>query len=164
MVATLFVGAGACGPKRNAPGGLIVPAPVPADVDVGSIQLAVVVGPNVALEQVHYSLGGNGIAPRTGDIAVTAIGATPSVLVGGVPAGVGYLVELTSAATDGVTTCSGHALVDVIANATSGVNVVLLCRAPSKNGSVSVSVIINACPQVGFTTAAPVRASVARWT
>src|ERR1051325_4456174 len=67
--------------------------------DVGAIGLAVTLSPGVTLNTVAYRITGNGITPITGNIDVSASSATVSLLVGGIPAGNGYLLELTGTST-----------------------------------------------------------------
>jgi hypothetical protein len=124
--------------------------------DLGTARLAIMTSPGVNIATVNYTISGNGITPRTGTIAVSNPGATVSVLVSGIPAGMGYIVELTATSTDGNTMCSGTSMpFAVVAGQTTLVSVRLDCRAGNNNGSVSVNGVFNNCPAINSYTAAP---------
>lgn len=118
--------------------------------DVGTVGLAIKLSNGVNLNKVSYKVTGNGIAPITGDIDTTGQGTTVSVLVQGIPAGMGYLIELTGTSVDGSTVCAGSATFNVEAAKTTAVNVPLQCRAAKTTGSIVVNSSLNACP--GFTS------------
>ena len=108
-----------------------------AVTDTGSVGLAVKLSTGVTVDKVSYTISGNGITPVTGTILTTDPGATISVLVNGLPAGMGYTVTLSATGSDGVTTCGGSSTFNVVANQTSTV----LYRSPFlvfKGGSIKV--------------------------
>jgi len=128
--------------------------------DVGTVGLAVKLSPGVDVDKVDYKITGNGITPVTGSIVVSDPGASVSVLVNGLPAGLGYLVELTAVSTDGKTTCGGSGTFDVVANQTSSVTVALQCKTPKTTGGVVVGGTFNNCPALTSYTAAPLAVAV----
>ena len=144
--------AGAC--DRAEPGAANVTS------DVGSISLALNLSPSVVVGAVQYSLTGNEIVPIAGVIDVMSPGATPTVAIGGVRAGVGYLVELQAQSVDGQTSCDGTGTVDVVAGLTSSVTVIMQCRGPATDGQVVVSGGFNNCPHLTSYTGSPIAVSV----
>lgn len=130
------------------------------DPDVGSIALALSLSPSVVVNAVQYSLTGNGIVPIVGQINVTDPGATPTVAIGNVHAGLGYVVELQAQSTDGQTSCDGTGTVDVLAGLTSTVTVIMQCRGPASGGVVVVSGGFNNCPHLTSYTGSPIAVSV----
>jgi hypothetical protein len=123
--------------------------------DAGSVTLAIRLSPGVEIKKVDYKVTGNGITPITGSVDTTNVATTATVLITGIPAGKGYLVELSSTAADGVTVCGGSATADVEAGKTTSVTIVLQCRSPRTTGAISVSATFNACPTLTSITAAP---------
>jgi hypothetical protein len=126
---------------------------------VGDVSVGLHIGPTT-LASVHYQFSGNGISPRVGDIDVTANGATPSLVLGGIPAGNGYLLSLTAVSTDLASTCAGSATVNVVAGAVTPVTIELFCRRPDGNGEVVVNGDLHFCPSIGSFEASPLRASI----
>lgn len=132
----------------------------PGAQDVGTVGLALTLSANVTVSVVNYSITGNGITPRTGPINVSDPAATPSVQVGGVPAGTGYLVTMTTTSADGQTTCNGSGMVDVIANQVNFITVIMQCRAVGTTGVIDVGGGFNNCPAITSYTGAPATVSV----
>jgi len=156
LVATL-TGLGGC--DRHEPTGQ-PPAVDPGAENLGTVGLALTLSSNVSVSVVDYSITGNGITPRTGPINVADPGATPSLQVGGVPAGAGYLVTLTATSTDGQTMCNGSGMVDVVANQVSLITVIMQCRATGTTGVVNVGGGFNNCPVVTSYSGSPATVSV----
>lgn len=127
---------------------------------VGAVGLALSLTANVTVSAVDYSITGNGITPRTGLINVSDAAATPSLQVGGVPAGSGYLVALTASSVDGQTTCNGSGMVDVLANQVSLITVVMQCRATGTTGVITVGGGFNNCPSITSYSGAPATVAV----
>lgn len=117
--------------------------------DLGSVGLAISLPGGATVSSVHYSVkNSSGTEVRFGDIATTDPGATVSVVIGGVPAGMGYTAILTATASDG-TSCAGTSLpFTVTANMSTTVNVLLLCRGVVTNGTVAVNGTIDNCPSI----------------
>jgi Lamin Tail Domain len=121
---------------------------------VGGVGLALQVAPGISLGAVSYSITGPGGFARSGAFD-TSHSTTPSATIGGLPAGDGFSVALSATASDGATQCAGSAPFSVVAHATTGVTVHLLCHEPSKAGSVLVNGSLNVCPVVDGVSATP---------
>jgi hypothetical protein len=135
--------------------------PGPDDVgNVGILGLSLELSSAVTADVVTYGITGNGITPLTGQIAVSDPGASPSVQVGGIPAGDGYVVTLTAQSTDGQTTCAGSGTVDVIANQLNAITVVMQCRTVGTTGVIGVMGSFNSCPTVTSYSGAPATISI----
>ena len=132
----------------------------PGAQDPGTVGLALTLSANVTVSAANYSITGNGITPRTGPIDVSDPAATPSVQVGGVPAGTGYLVTMTATSADGQTSCNGSGMVDVVANQVNYITVVMRCRATGTTGVIDVGGGFNNCPAITSYTGAPATVSV----
>jgi hypothetical protein len=132
----------------------------PVEDSLGSVSLAVTLSSTAVINAITYNLSGNGIVPLVGQINVTDPAATPTAAIGGVPAGLGYLVTLSATSADGLTSCNGSAPVDVVAGQSSGVTVILQCRGPDTGGVVVVSGGFNACPAITSYSGSPVVVSV----
>jgi hypothetical protein len=130
------------------------------DDPIGTIALAVTASQSVVIDSVSYDVSGNGITPRSGQINVSDPGSQPSVVIGGVPAGTGYVVTMGAQSVDGQTSCAGSGVVDVRANETSGITIILQCRGPSAGGIVVVTGGVNNCPRITSYSGAPVTVSV----
>jgi Lamin Tail Domain len=122
--------------------------------DVGGVGLALQVAPGVSLGSVSYSITGPGGFARSGAFDESH-STTLSATIGGLPAGDGFAVALSATASDGATQCAGSAPFSVVAHATTGVTVHLLCHEPSKTGSVLVNGSLNVCPVVDGVSATP---------
>jgi cysteine-rich repeat protein len=129
-----------------------------ADPDTyGSTTMQITLPSGQTINSVQYRITGNSITPITGSVNVSGPGSTVSFLIGGIPQGMGYLVELTATTTDGVTTCGGQATFNVIAGQITQVTVALQCQGDNNGG-----VVVNGvwCPTIASYTASPLAASV----
>lgn len=99
---------------------------------------------NVTIDEVTYAITGNGIAPIGGVIDTSGPGTTVSFSVS-VPAGEGYLLELSAASTDGERSCRGSTPFDIQAGQTTSVLVGLSCK---RTGDVNASGEFNHCAEV----------------
>jgi len=160
VLACAVVAVGGCDRRERA--GPTVPAGQddPGTQLVGAVGLALSLAANVTVSAVDYSITGNGITPRTGLINVSDAAVTPSLQVGGVPAGSGYLVALTASSVDGQTTCNGSGMVDVLANQVSLITVVMQCRATGTTGVITVGGGFNNCPSITSYSGAPATVAV----
>jgi hypothetical protein len=127
----------------------------PAGATTGEIALSLSVANGVVINSVGYQLTGNGIIPLGGMINVSDPGASASLFISSIPAGTGYLIELTARSTDGGTTCEGRASFDVVASATSMVQLLLNCTAPPSTGTVVIGGTVNSCPVIGMVSVSP---------
>jgi hypothetical protein len=132
----------------------------PVDQNLGTIGLGLTLSSTVTVSAVTYGISGNGIVPLSGQINVSDPAATPSAQVGGIPAGVGYLVTLTAQSTDGLTMCAGSGMVDVRANQLNSVVVAMECRATGTTGVIDVGGSFNSCPVVTSYSGSPATVSV----
>ena len=144
---TLSMGALAvnCSHKDNAPSS-----------DIGSVGLAITLPGGATVSTVHYSVKNSAMVEvRAGDIPTSDPGATISVVLGGIPAGTGYVVALSGMASDGTQCMGASTPFAVMANMSTTVNVLLLCRGVISNGTVAVNGTVDNCPTVNSFTVSP---------
>jgi hypothetical protein len=122
--------------------------------DVGSVGLALSVAPGVTLLAASYTITGPNSFSKMGNVDLTSASAV-SFVVGALPAGSGYSIEIDATSSDGGTTCGGTATFAVTAHQTTAVNVHLLCHLPATTGSVSINGQINVCPIADGVSANP---------
>ena len=149
-------GATACGAEDPAPG---------SDADArdvehaGQVGLSLNIGPDVTVNTVTYEIIGNGFT-KTGSIDVSQSN-TISALIGGIPAGNGYTINLHGVdATNPSITCGGSAVFNVTAGQTTAVPVRFQCTLPRGNGSAIVTGTGNVCPRIDGISAEPSETSV----
>ncbi len=120
--------------------------------DAGAIGLALQVSPGNNVSSATYTISGPNGYESAGTVAV---GDSPDVpvVVQHLPNGVGYQMEVSGTASDGVTQCQGTASFDVANNATSTVLVHLVCGVPS--GDLQLNGTINICPMLDGLSANP---------
>ncbi|HSY38117.1 MAG TPA: lamin tail domain-containing protein, partial [Polyangia bacterium] len=116
--------------------------------------IALQLAPGISLNSVAYAISGPAGFTRSGSVDVSQ-SATVSATIGGLPAGTGFTIALTSADTSGSTQCMGSAPFSVTAGATTGVTVHLLCHEAPTTGSVLVNGTINQCAVVDGLSANP---------
>ena len=122
--------------------------------NTGTVGLQLQVGNSITVNAISYDISGNGFH-KAGSINVQN-SRTIAAIIGGIPAGTGYVITLTaSAANDSTLTCSGSATFNVAAGTSTTVQVHLECKVPPKTGSISVSGSLNICPTVDALTANP---------
>ncbi|HEY4186524.1 MAG TPA: hypothetical protein VGP07_15715, partial [Polyangia bacterium] len=78
----------------------------------GAIDFGLQVSSGVNLATVNYTITGPNAFTKTGAINVST-STKLTTTIGGLPAGVGYVITLTSTATDGSTTCAGSGTFDI---------------------------------------------------
>ncbi len=127
--------------------------------NIGSLGLTLLAG-GVTLNGIDYTITGPAGYTKAGRIDVS--GSTQiSAVIGGIPAGIGYTVSLSASdAGNPATTCAGSASFNVTAGATTSAQVHLLCKAPPKNGSVTINGTLNVCPNVDALSVEPADTSV----
>ncbi|NNE20334.1 MAG: hypothetical protein HKN10_17835, partial [Myxococcales bacterium] len=101
-------------------------------------------GNSVTLDEVLWTLTGNGMAPMSGAIDTSAPGATPSVEVFGLNPG-SYRIELEASADGGEIRCEGTAPFDVTEGVSTEVAVLLRCKVGQRFGAVRVNGKVNIC-------------------
>jgi hypothetical protein len=118
----------------------------------GAVGLALQVSPGNTLSSATYTISGpNGYASA----GTVAVGDSPDVpvVVQHLPNGIGYELQVSGSASDGVTLCEGSATFDVTNDATSTVLVHLTCGVPS--GDVQITGTFNICPMLDGLSANP---------
>jgi hypothetical protein len=128
--------------------------------DSGSLSLGLVLGDEIVINSVSWTISGNEMAPMSGDIDTSAPGATPSVEVFGLPPGDGYVIELAATSEDGTVSCGGSAEFGVVVNAATSVMVRLNCKLPEGFGSVRVNGKVNICAELIKAVVSPLQTSV----
>ena len=108
---------------------------------------------------VDYAITGNS-QNITGTIPVALAGNSVSVLVGGVPEGMGYTVTLTAQTTDTLSNCEGSNGFDVIAGQTTDVAVAMHCVKKLDSGNVLVNGTLNQCPTIDAFSVQPLQTEV----
>jgi hypothetical protein len=105
----------------------VTPGTPAGDGDVGSFSMNLTLGAGIQLCQVTYDVSGNGFH-KTGTVNVAG-SSTASVVIGGIPIGTGYVVQLTAQdAAHKLTGCAGSASFDIAGGATAQVPVHLTCH------------------------------------
>jgi len=117
---------------------------------------ALVISPGVTVSSATYTISGPDDFASAGTVPV---GDSPdlSIVLGGLPIGTGYEIDVASTASDGVTTCEGSALFDVTGSPTT-VPVHLVCGVPT--GDVQVTGSLNVCPVLDGLEASPAEARI----
>ena len=125
-----------------------------ATEDVGSVGLALSLGPGVTVSSASYTISNANGFSRTGSVDVSQ-SCTLSFVIGGLPVGAGYTIEIDATTSDGGASCAGSAGFAVTARATTAVNVHLTCHEGARTGSVAVNGTINVCPVADGISANP---------
>jgi hypothetical protein len=96
----------------------------------GALSIAVVVPPNLQIDTINYQLTKTGFS-QAGSLNVAQSG-TISGVIGGIPAGTGYTLALTTTdVAKTFTSCAGSSTVAVTGGTTTPVSVAIECRLPS---------------------------------
>lgn len=114
---------------------------------------------SIVLDEVLWTLSGNGMAPMSGAIDTSAPGATPSVEAFGLNPG-SYMVDLEGVTDDGETRCRGSAPFDVTAGISTAVAVLLRCKVGQRFGAVRVNGKLNICSELTKAVVAPLQTSI----
>ena len=126
----------------------------------GSLNLNLELAEGIVINEVDWTLSGNGMAPMSGTIDTSAPGATASVEVFGLAPGENYLVELEATSEDGEVTCRGSAEFDVQVGVATDVMVFLNCKRPARLGGVRVNGKFNICADLAKVVVSPLQTSV----
>ncbi len=121
---------------------------------VGSIGLALQLGPGQTLDTVAYTITGPNNFVKTGTLNVSH-STTVSGTIGGLPAGNNFTISLNGTTTSGGTNCLGSGTFNITAGQTTMVTVHLTCHEAPTTGSVSVNGTLNICPQIDSLSASP---------
>jgi hypothetical protein len=133
--------------------------PVEAAGATGSAELGLVLGPGLSINTLDYALTGPSSFSRMGTFDV-ANSSTFTATLGGLPAVAGYGITVTGTASDGQTSCGGTATFNITAGMTTPVTLHLLCREPTRAGSVKITGGFNVCPVVDGLSANPAEVAV----
>ena len=118
---------GAPGPGTVGPEGTQAPGGPGADPGVGSFSLSLTLGGGAPISEVSYDVSGNGFH-KAGVIDVAA-STTVATVIGGIPIGRGYLLQLTAQDTEHrLSGCTGSASFDIPTATTVPVPVHLSCH------------------------------------
>ncbi|MEM8605921.1 MAG: hypothetical protein AAGF92_02400, partial [Myxococcota bacterium] len=128
---------------------LSVQLDISPDIDAGE----------VVIDEVDWTLTGNGMTPMMGTIDTSASGATASVEVFGLSPGA-YNIDLEATSVDGETTCKGGAMFSVDSGVATDVGVMLRCRKGSRLGAVRVNGKLNVCAELTKAVVSPLQTSV----
>jgi 2',3'-cyclic-nucleotide 2'-phosphodiesterase/3'-nucleotidase len=126
----------------------------PDTTRTGLLNLAVDGASTIVVDSVGYGLTGPEGYAKSGAID-THDSATVSTVIGGIPAGTGYIISLSATSRDRATTCAGSAGFDIVSHTTTAVTVHLSCRQQPRTGSVSVNGTFNICPMIDAVSANP---------
>jgi hypothetical protein len=115
------------------------PSSQSTDPNVGSISMDLTVGGGYKFAQVSYDVSGNGFH-KAASIDVSA-SATLATVVGGIPFGTGYKLQLNAQDTaHALTPCVGSATFDIASAATTTVPVHLTCHQVPQTTAAAVPV------------------------
>jgi hypothetical protein len=121
--------------------------------DAGDVHMALDVA-GVSLGTISYVVTGPASFTKTGLLDVSH-SATITGDVGGLPAGTGFSIALNATSIDGGSTCTGSQGFDIVAHQTTSVTVHLVCKVPTKVGSVSFNGALNLCPEIDAVGSTP---------
>lgn len=125
---------------------------------IGDLAVELSLGDAVVLSELRYEITGNGF--RKQGSANIENSRTVKFVVGSIPRGNGYMIELRATdKNDAETRCSGQATFDILAGKTSRAQVHMQCRLP-RPGSVLVTGDLNACPVIEGVTVLPAEVAV----
>ena len=126
----------------------------------GTLQIDLTLDDGVEIEEVLYSVTGNGMVPMIDTIDVRAPNTTASLEIFGIPEGLGYLVEMQATTVDGKTTCKGSENFDISPGELTLVILNLHCKPPEERGGVRVNGQVNYCPRIVSGVIKPLQTSV----
>lgn len=128
---------------------------------LGRIGLSLVLPDGSQIAEVRWTLRRDSTVVSTG-LAPVQVDGTASLLISEVPAGLGYVLEMTATSPAAGISCTGVSpLFEVPASETARVSVTLQCDGATNAGTVAVDARINACPTAPSIVASPSRAKVA---
>jgi hypothetical protein len=130
-----------------------------SDGNVGSVGVALTLAPGVIVLSASYTISNPNGFSSSGTVDVSASN-TLSFVVGSLPTGDGYTVQINATSSDGGTTCLGSAPFSVAAHMTTAVTVHLTCHQATRTGSVAVNGTINICPVADGVSAIPADVAV----
>jgi phospholipase C len=137
------------------------PSPGPED-GTGTLGMQLTLPGGDQVNSVQWTITGPGGASTVVESGTVNLqnSSTVSFLVGGIPAGTGYVISLSGKSTDGTATCAGSASFNVTARATTEVSVTLQCSVGSDAGLVQVAASTANCATANSITANPAETTV----
>ena len=126
----------------------------------GALNVQLELEGGVEIDEVRYTVSGNGMEPMSGSIDVSAPDTTVSVELFGIPEGTDYLIEMTATSVDGGTTCNGATEFDISPGQVTLAYIVLNCRLPDDEGGVNVNGEFNICAQLQKAVVSPLQGSI----
>ncbi|MGB5811440.1 MAG: hypothetical protein WBG86_12960, partial [Polyangiales bacterium] len=130
------------------------------DLDISSEVTIDVEGLDLVINEVLWTITGDGMDPMMGTIDTSDPNATPSVEVFGLPPAEEYLIELEATSEDGETTCRGSANFDVTVGVATEVGVLLRCSVGQRFGAVRADGWFNVCAELTKAVVAPLQTSI----
>jgi hypothetical protein len=125
-----------------------------SDATAGSIGVALTLASGATVSTATYTISNPTLmVSKTGPVDVSA-SSTISFVVGALPAGGGYSIEIDATSSDGGA-CTGTSTFSVTAHSTTAVSVHLDCHEAKRTGSVLVTGAINVCPVADGVSANP---------
>jgi hypothetical protein len=131
-----------------------------ASLETGELRIQLELANGIEIDEVTYTITGNGMDPMVGTVNTSAPGSTASFEIYGLLPGEGYEIMLSAVSTDGETSCSGSAPFDVAAGVTTEVAVMLNCQPAEELGGVRVSGKFNFCAQLTKVVVSPLQTSI----
>jgi hypothetical protein len=129
--------------------------PPDTGLGAGSVTVSFIRTARLTIHRLTYAITGNGIQPLGGAMDLTNDAAAPSALIGGIPPGRDYRLELDATADVGSGLCHGVALFDVVAAQASPVEVTLICSTPETVRTFDADGVTDYCPSLASFAASP---------
>jgi hypothetical protein len=124
----------------------------------GTVGMQVTLPDGSHIGTVSYTISG-GPTAKSGTFDVSKSN-TVTAIIGGLAAGSGYIVSLSSISSAGYPCVGTAGPFTVKANATLPIAVVLTCHAPRRNGSILINGVVDVCPGIDSIDAAPAAVTV----
>ena len=128
--------------------------------NTGELSIELELADGTQIDEVDYSITGNGMDPMVGSINTGSPGSTASVEIYGIPPGQDYTVMLTATSVDGETSCSGSGNFDIAVGVVTEVAVMLNCKLGQEFGGVRVNGKFNFCADLPLVVVSPLQTSV----
>jgi hypothetical protein len=151
LVGAILLAGGCSGDSSSVP----CTSAVLIDLDVSSD----VEGLELVINEVLWTITGNGMAPMKGAIDTSDPNATPSIEIFGLEPG-NYTIDLEATSEDGATTCRGSAMFGVTVGVVTEVAVLLRCSVGQRFGAVRVNGWFNICAELTKAVVAPLQTSI----
>ena len=134
--------------------------PVAPKGATGSLSLDLSVAGDFEIDEVTWTISGEGMPDMSDIIDTSAPGSTASVEVFGLPPGIGYVIDMQATSTDGELTCEGSGTFGIEVGAVTYVHVMLNCERPARLGGVRANGKLNLCAELTKVVVSPLQTSV----